>query len=57
MSFETIAEAAGEFNVDVNGEKGSYEVKKAQTGIPGFPIEAIIIGTMTAFMSSIIRKK
>ena len=57
VSFETIAEEAGEFNVDVNGETGSYEVKKVQTGIPGFPIEAIIIGTMTAFMSSIIRKK
>jgi hypothetical protein len=44
VSFELACESAGEFNVDVNGETGSYEVTKAQTGIPGFPLGSILTG-------------
>jgi len=44
VSFEVSATEEGSYSVDVNGLTGSYEVKKAQTGIPGFPIEAIIAG-------------
>lgn len=44
VSFEVPATEEGSYSVDVNGLTGSYEVRKAQTGIPGFPIESIILG-------------
>lgn len=44
VSFEVSATEEGIYSVDVNGLSGSFEVKKAQTGIPGFPIESIIAG-------------
>jgi hypothetical protein len=44
VSFDVLCENVGEFNVDVNGETGRYEVTKAQTGIPGFPLESVIMG-------------
>jgi hypothetical protein len=45
VSFEvSAAEEEGSHSVDVNGLTGSFEVKKAQTGIPGFPLESIIAG-------------
>ena len=44
VSFEVSATEEGSYSVDVNGLTGSYEVKKAQTGIPGFPIESIVAG-------------
>jgi hypothetical protein len=42
VSFDVLCENVGEFNVDVNGEISTYEVTKAQTGIPGFPIISIL---------------
>lgn len=44
VSFEVSAAEEGSHSVDVNSLTGSYEVKKAQTGIPGFPLESIIAG-------------
>ena len=44
VSFEVSAAEEGAYSVDVNGLSGSYEVRKAQTGIPGFPMESIIVG-------------
>jgi len=44
VSFEVSTTEEGSYSVDVNGLSGSFEVKKAQTGIPGFPIESIIAG-------------
>ena len=44
VSFEVSATEEGSYSVDVNGLTGSFEVRKAQTGIPGFPLESIIAG-------------
>jgi hypothetical protein len=44
VSFEAPTTDEGTYSVDVNGLSGSYEVEKAQTGIPGFPMESIITG-------------
>jgi predicted NAD-dependent protein-ADP-ribosyltransferase YbiA (DUF1768 family) len=50
VSFEVSATEEGVYSVDVNGLSGSYEVKKAQTGIPGFPLESIIAGLAVAIL-------
>ncbi|MBC8275977.1 MAG: hypothetical protein H8E40_13550 [Chloroflexi bacterium] len=50
VSFEVSAAEEGSHSVDVNGLTGSYEVKKAQTGIPGFPLESIIAGLAVAII-------
>jgi hypothetical protein len=48
VSFEVSPSEEGVYSVDVNGLAGSFEVKKAQTGIPGFPLESIVIGIVLA---------
>ena len=50
VSFEVPAGEAGEYSVDVNGLSGSYDVAKAQTGIPGFSFESIVISMVLAVM-------
>jgi len=52
VSFEVTAGEAGEYSVDVNGLTGSYDVEKAQTGIPGFPLESIVISMVLAVLVS-----
>jgi hypothetical protein len=44
VSFDVTASQEGSYSVDVNGLSASYEVERAQTGIPGYPIESIIAG-------------
>ena len=51
VSFEVSATEEGSYSVDVNGLTGSDEVKKAQTGIPGFPIESIIAGLIIVLLA------
>ena len=48
VSFEVSAPEEGSYSVDVNGLSGSYEVEKAQTGIPGFPLNSIVISVVLA---------
>jgi dienelactone hydrolase len=50
VSFEVTAGEAGEYSVDVNGLSGSYDVEKAQTGIPGFPLESIVLSMVLAVL-------
>ncbi len=50
VRFEVSAPEEGIYSVDVNGLTGSYEVKKAQTGIPGFPVESLIAGLAVAVL-------
>lgn len=50
VSFEVPAGEAGEYSVDVNGLSGSFVVAKAQTGIPGFPFESIVISIALAVL-------
>ena len=44
VSFDVSSTQEGTYSVDVNGLTGSFDVKKAQTGIPGFPVESLIAG-------------
>jgi hypothetical protein len=50
VSFDVVCENVGEFNVDVNGKTGNYEVTKAQTGIPGFPIISILAAMVIYYL-------
>lgn len=50
VSFEVSTSEEGVYSVDVNGLSGSFEVKKAQTGIPGFPLESIVISVVLAVL-------
>ena len=50
VSFVVTAGEAGEYLVDVNGLSGSYDVEKAQTGIPGFPFESIVLSMVLAVL-------
>jgi len=50
VSLEVTAGEAGEYSVDVNGLSGSFNVEKAQTGIPGFPFESIVISMVLAVL-------
>jgi hypothetical protein len=45
VDFDVVAGKAGKYSVDVNGLTGSYTV---DDGIPGFPIEFIVIGIAIA---------
>jgi uncharacterized membrane protein len=51
VSFEVSATEEGSYSVDVNGLSGSFEVKKAQTGIPGFPIESMVLGLAVVLLA------
>jgi hypothetical protein len=53
VSFEVACDSVGVFNVDVNGETGSYTVEQTSfiDRIPGFPIESIIIGLALLVLS------
>jgi len=44
VSFDVSSTQEGTYSVDVNGLTGSFDVNKAQTGIPGFPVESLIAG-------------
>jgi hypothetical protein len=57
VSFEVSCESVGEFIVDVNGETGSYEVTRAQTGIPGFPFGSVILGLMISATALMILRR
>jgi hypothetical protein len=50
VSFEAVASEAGSCSVDVNGLTDSFEVKKAQTGIPGFSVESFIAGLVVVLV-------
>ena len=51
VSFEVSATEEGSHSVDVSGLTGSYEVRRAQTGIPGFPVESILAGLAIASLA------
>ena len=48
--FEVPATEEGTYSVDINGLSGSYDVEKAQTGIPGFPLESIVLSMVLAVL-------
>ena len=48
VSFEVPTTEEGTYSVDINGLTGSYDVEKAQTGIPGFPFESIVLSVVLA---------
>ncbi|GAF98629.1 unnamed protein product [marine sediment metagenome] len=50
VSFEVPATEEGTYSVDINGLSGSYDVEKAQTGIPGFPLESIVLSMVLAVL-------
>ena len=50
ISFDAPTSEVGTLSVEIEGLTGSYEVIKAQTGIPGFPIESLISGLVVAFL-------
>jgi hypothetical protein len=57
VTFTVTGESEGDYLVDINGEQGSFTVKKAQTGILGYPLEAILIGTVVVYLALLISKK
>jgi hypothetical protein len=59
VSFEVPTTEEGTYSVDINGLSGSYDVEKAQTGIPGFPFESIILSLVlvVAFLWVIRRQR
>jgi len=44
VTFQVLTSESGTYLVEVHGLTGSIEVRRAKTGIPGFPIESIIAG-------------
>jgi len=44
VSFDVSATQEGTYSVEIGGLTGSYTVERQQRGIPGFPIESIILG-------------
>jgi len=57
VSFEVSATEEGSHSVDVSGLTGSYEVRRAQTGIPGFPVESIIAGLAIASLAHRLHRR
>jgi hypothetical protein len=57
VSFEVSATEEGSHSVDVSGLTGSYEVRRAQTGIPGFPVESIIAGLAIASLAHWLHRR
>jgi hypothetical protein len=50
VSFEVLTSEEGVYSCEVNGLSGNFEVKKAQTGIPGFPFIAILTALVIYYL-------
>jgi hypothetical protein len=47
ISFDAPTSEKGTYSVEIEGLTGSYEVKG---GIPGFPVESLVIGLAVAIL-------
>lgn len=57
VSFDVSATQEGTYSVEIGGLTGSYTVERLQRGIPGFPLESIVISILLVMVFWLIQKK